>query len=53
MPESRPPMFDSRDALGVIGLGLLAGGCWMVYPPAALVLPGLVLIGVAIFGVRR
>lgn len=45
--------FDARDIMLVIGLGLLAIGLWQVYPPAALIAPGIILTGVAIFGVKH
>lgn len=53
MPTPREPIVDVRDALGIIGLGLLGYGCWLIYPPAAFIVPGVVLVGVAIFGTRR
>lgn len=34
------------------GCVLIAAGLWPVYPPAALAVPGAVLAGVAVFGVR-
>lgn len=44
--------FGVREALLVAGLGLLAGGCWFVWPPLSAIAPGVVLTGVAVFGVR-
>ncbi|QAY96697.1 hypothetical protein CWB41_13955 [Methylovirgula ligni] len=41
----------SRELMLLTGLGILAGGLWQVYRPAALIVPGVVLISVAIFGV--
>jgi hypothetical protein len=43
---------DTRDVMLGIGLGLLALGLWQIYPPAAAIAPGAVLVGVAIFGVK-
>lgn len=45
--------FDLRDAMLVVGLGLVAAGLREIYEPAAFAVPGAVLTGVAIFGVRR
>lgn len=44
---------DLRDVLALAGLGLLATGVWMIYVPAALILVGLVLLAVSLFGVPR
>jgi hypothetical protein len=41
---------DRNDVVTVLGMGLLAGGLWMVYPPAALIVVGLALITFGIFG---
>jgi hypothetical protein len=43
---------DGRDLMLWIGLGLLAYGLWPVWHPGAFIIPGAVLAGVAIFGVR-
>ena len=43
---------DRRDALGLAGLGLLGYGLWLVHPPLAFIGPGLILVAIAIFGVR-
>lgn len=43
---------DARDVMLVLGLAMLGAGCWMVWPPAGLIAPGLVLSYVAVFGVR-
>lgn len=42
---------DKRDALFVVGLTMVGAGCWMIYPPAALIVLGLLMAGIAIFGV--
>lgn len=41
---------DVRDAVLALGLLLVGGGLWMVWPPAALFVPGAVLVYVAIWG---
>ncbi len=40
----QPPL---EDALAVIGLALLTGGLWWIFPPAALIVVGVLLIGAA------
>lgn len=50
--QPRQPWFDQRDFIGLAGLALLGYGAWLVYPPAGFLAPGLVMCGVAIFGVR-
>ena len=44
--------FDQRDILLYAGLALAAYGLSMISMPAAFIVPGAVLAGVAIFGVR-
>jgi len=41
---------DIRDGLTFSGLLMLAGGLYLVYPPAALIVPGAVLIGLGLKG---
>lgn len=36
--------FDKEDVLMLIGLALLAGGLWLLSHPAALIVPGIVLL---------
>lgn len=36
-----------------LGLALLAGGLYLIYPPAALVIPGLILMAISLFGGGR
>jgi len=50
--KQRAPWIDRRDIVGMIGLGLLGYGAWLVYPPAGFITPGMILAGVAVFGVR-
>lgn len=44
--------FDGRDVLLACGLGLVAYGVSLIYWPAAFIVPGAILAGVSIFGVR-
>lgn len=45
-------MPEKRDVTMIVGLLALAGGFWFVWPPLCAIVPGAVLTGVAIFGVR-
>lgn len=40
-----------RDGVTVAGLVLLGVGGWMIYPPAGLIAPGLILVYVGIWGI--
>jgi hypothetical protein len=44
---------DPFDVLGALGLLLLAGGLWMVYPPLALIVPGALLVLISAAGAWR
>lgn len=44
---------DFRDVLAFAGLSLLTAGIWMIYPPVALIVVGLILLIVAFFGVPK
>lgn len=44
--------FDTRDVTGIIGLALLGYGLSLVWLPLAFVVPGAVIVYVAIFGVK-
>lgn len=44
---------DIYDALGALGLILVAVGLYFVYPPLALIVPGAVLVAVALAGAAR
>jgi hypothetical protein len=44
---------DRNDAVTLMGVGLLAAGLWMVYPPAALIAVGLALVIFGILGAWR
>ena len=41
---------DRNDVVTLVGVGLLAAGLWMVYPPAALIAVGLALVGMGLMG---
>jgi hypothetical protein len=43
---------DARDLLGLGGLTALAYGCGLVYPPAGFIVPGVVLLYVALWHTR-
>jgi uncharacterized membrane protein HdeD (DUF308 family) len=43
---------EARDVFLALGLALLALGLWQVYRPAAAIVPGSILVAVAIFGVK-
>lgn len=44
---------DVRDLFALAGLFLLAIGFGIVWPPAGLIVPGAILVALAVFGVRR
>jgi hypothetical protein len=44
--------FDLRDIVFVFGLGLLAAGCFAVYWPLGLIVPGAILTGLGIYAAR-
>lgn len=44
--------FDRRDFVGLAGLVLIGAGLGWIFPPAGLIVPGAILTGVAIFGVK-
>lgn len=43
-------MPDLHDILALIGVALLGAGVWWIYPPAALILVGALMIVVGIVG---
>lgn len=47
------PEMDSYDAMGAVGLLLVTAGCWLVWPPLALLVPGVALLVVAVVGASR
>ena len=51
--EPQAPWVDRRDFVLLIGLGLVGYGAWLVFPPAGFIVPGGILSGVAVFGVRN
>ena len=40
---------ELADVVGILGLLLLAVGLWMYWPPLALIVPGAILTGLALF----
>lgn len=45
--------FDKRDLTLVAGVFLLGLGAAFIYAPLGLVVPGAILVAVAVFGVKR
>jgi hypothetical protein len=41
---------DLRDIIGLSGIILIGVGFWWIFPPLGLILPGIILAGVAIIG---
>ena len=41
-------MPNARDVMGLAGLGLLGAGLWLWWPPAALMICGGILLGLAV-----
>lgn len=39
-----------REGIAVAGLASLSYGAWLVYPPAAFIVAGTILLGAAIYG---
>lgn len=39
---------DLHDTLTLVGAALVAAGVWWIYPPAALILLGAVLVGIGV-----
>jgi hypothetical protein len=39
---------DVRDVVGIVGLALLSYGVWQIYPPAAFIAAGAILIAAAV-----
>ena len=37
-----------NDLIGLIGMSALAYGCWLVYPPSAYIVTGLILFAVGV-----
>ena len=42
-------LLDASDLLAIGGMALLAMGLWMVYPPAALIVPGGIFTAVGVW----
>lgn len=43
---------DARDVVGALGLGLVTAGVAQIYVPAAYIVPGVALLGLAVWKVR-
>mgnify|MGYP001070936115 CR=1 FL=1 len=43
---------DRRDFVGLCGVALIGYGAWLIFPPAGFIASGVILAGVAIFGVK-
>lgn len=43
----------ARGMSAVAGFGLVAYGCWLAFPPAGYVVPGVILLAVSIVGHLR
>lgn len=39
-----------RDLMSLAGLGLVGYGCWLAWPPAGFIVPGLLMLSLAVFG---
>lgn len=54
MSEQRKPSpIDIHDIIGVAGVGLASYGTWLIYPPAAFILAGVLFMVVAFLAARR
>ncbi len=42
---------SSREIMLLAGIVILSGGLWPIYKPAAFVIPGAILVAVAVFGI--
>jgi len=52
-PAKRRPSWDVADLGIVLGLGLVVAGIALVYRPAALIVGGVVLVGLAVLWPQR
>ena len=41
---------DSNDLMALFGLILISSGVYFIYPPLSLIIPGIVLLGVGLWG---
>lgn len=51
--ETPADLMDTYDAMGAVGLAMLAAGLYLVYAPLALIVPGAVLVIGALAGAAR
>ena len=45
-------MIDRYDVVALLGVLLITGGCYLVYPPLALIVPGVLLLVLGLLGAR-
>ena len=43
----------ARDITAITSLVLIASGCWWIYPPAALIVIGAIVLGGIVYGSKR
>jgi hypothetical protein len=48
--QERKQRLDWVDVLAVVGLALLGAGLWLWWPPAALMVVGSIVLGLAVLG---
>jgi len=41
------------DILVLVGLGLTTGGAWWIYPPLGLIVPGIALCCLGLYGAKQ
>lgn len=51
--KGRGAWVDRRDFVGLVGVSLIGVGCWWIFPASGLIVPGVILSAVAIFGVKN
>lgn len=51
--EEKRSRVDLRDLIALVGVALISTGLWMIYPPAAFVVAGLLFVGGAWLSARR
>lgn len=52
MSQRPRPTPDIFDALVLLGIASITGGLWLIFPPAALILVGVVLAAAGVLGSR-
>ena len=51
--QRKPARIGVDDIIGVTGVGLASYGTWLIYPPAAFILAGVLFMAVALLAARR